>query len=180
MNLRFQLSSPRLRVTLRTIGPDEIETLRVWKNAHRTAFFHQATIEPDQQHRWFTGYLSRETDYMFMAEHAGTAFGCLGFRLLGSRADIYNVMRGRPDAGGRGLMSEAMRLLCSYIAAEFTREIGAEVLRSNPARAWYRDNAFRETADAGTQVHVDLDWARFEPCEVCPSAPAPDAERGES
>ena len=43
-----------------------LENLRIWKNNHRTSFFYQETIQPEQQKRWFQGYLERADDYMFM------------------------------------------------------------------------------------------------------------------
>ena len=164
MKEKFSVTCPEFDVTLCAITPGDLENLREWKNAHRVSFFYQEIITPELQAQWFQGYLECVDDYMFVAQSAGQAVGCLGFRMLDQRADIYNVILGRPESGGKGLMSQAIRLLCSFIAAEFTRDIGAQVLLSNPARAWYRKNAFRETKFFDTYVEVQLDWSQFRPC----------------
>jgi RimJ/RimL family protein N-acetyltransferase len=162
----FTLTCLALDVALRAIIAADLENLREWKNAHRFAFFYQAMITPEQQGKWFQDYLERATDYMFVVQRGSEPIGSMGFRLLDQRADIYNVIRGRRERGGKGLMSQALRLLCSFIAADFTRDIGAQVLLSNPARAWYRRNAFRETEFFDTYVQVQLDWSQFQLCAV--------------
>jgi hypothetical protein len=151
---------------LRTITVADLENLREWKNAHRFAFFYQAIITPEQQDKWFQGYLERANDYMFVVQRGHEPAGCMGFRLLDQHADIYNVILGRPESGGKGLMSWAMRLMCSFIAADFTRDIGAQVLLSNPARAWYCKNAFCEIVSFDTYVQIQLDWSQFQPCAI--------------
>ncbi len=160
----FSLTSPESDVVLRTITLADLENLRAWKNANRSAFFYQGIITPEQQVRWFQDYLERARDYMFIVESAGQAVGCMGFRMLDQRADIYNVIRGQSEHGGKGVMSQAMRLLCSFIATNSTRDISAQVLLSNPARAWYRKNAFREIKFFDAYVEAQLDWAQFRPC----------------
>ncbi|MEW5718055.1 MAG: GNAT family N-acetyltransferase [Chloroflexota bacterium] len=164
MQDNFSLTSPEFDVVLRAITPADLEHLREWKNANRFAFFYQEIIAPEQQARWFQGYLERAHDYLFIVERAGQAIGCMGFRMLDQRADIYNVLRGQPEHGSKGVMSQALRLLCSFIAADFTRDISAQVLLSNPARAWYRKNAFCETRFFDTYVEAQLDWSQFRPC----------------
>ncbi|MCI0478683.1 MAG: GNAT family N-acetyltransferase [Anaerolineales bacterium] len=164
MQENFSITCPEFDVALRTITPADLENLREWKNTHRFSFFYQEIITPEQQAQWFQGYLERAHDYMFVAQSAGHSVGCLGFRMLDQRADIYNVILGRSESGGKGLMSQAIRLLCSFIAAEFTRAIGAHVLLSNPARAWYQKNAFYETRFLDTYVEIQLDWTQFRPC----------------
>ena len=164
MQEKFSVTCPEFDVTLCAITPADLENLREWKNAHRLCFFYQEIITPEQQAKWFRDYLERADDYMFVTESAGQPVGCLGFRMLDQSADIYNVILGRSESGGKGVMSRAMRLLCSFIAAEFTRDIGAQVLLSNPARGWYRKNAFRETQSFETYVEIQLDWSQFQPC----------------
>lgn len=158
----FVLTSPGLEVALRTITDCDLENLRLWKNAHRFAFFYQELITPPQQIQWFQGYLERVNDWMFIVQTEGQAIGCMGFRILDQYADIYNVIRAH--AHSPGAMGRALRLLCSFIAADFTRDIRARVLLTNPARAWYQQNGFNEIVYYDTYVEIQLDWSRFQPC----------------
>lgn len=161
MKGRFGLSSPELPGTaLRLADPGDLEDLRLWKNANRGSFFYQDIILPEQQRHWFQGYLGRSDDYMFVVLNGGNPVGCMGFRMLGQGADVYNVIRGRPG----GSMLDAMRLMCSFVAGSFTRDIGALVLAANPAREWYRRCAFRESKILESHVEVQLDWEAFRPC----------------
>lgn len=165
MRESFVLTSPECDITLRAITEGDLENLRVWKNAHRFAFFYQGIITPEQQQEWFQNYLTRAHDYMFIVECENEPIGCMGFRLIKQYADIYNVIRARADLG-KGAMSQTLRLLCSFIATDFTRDIRARVLLTNPARAWYRTNAFTEIAQYDTYVEMQLDWSRFQICPV--------------
>lgn len=162
MNNELILTSPELDVSLRTITEDDLENLRVWKNTHRFAFFYQAIITPEQQRQWFHDYLARDDDWMFIVQCAGETIGCMGFRMREQCADIYNVIRAHP--GNPGAMGRALRLLCSFIADDFTRAIRARVLLNNPARQWYRQNKFIEVTFHDTYVEVQLDWSQFQPC----------------
>lgn len=162
MNNNVILTSPELDISLRTITADDLENLRVWKNTNRFAFFYQEIITPNQQREWFAKYLARTHDYMFIVEYIGQAIGCMGFRILEQYADIYNVIRARAE--GKGVMSQALRLLCSFIATDFTRDIRARVLLANPARTWYQKNGFTEIALYDTYVEVQLAWTHFRPC----------------
>ncbi len=163
MKEHFTLVSPDANIALRTIAESDLENLRQWKNANRFAFFFQDVVTPEQQTAWFQGYLERSKDYMFIVQSEKRSIGCMGFRLLDNQADIYNVILGNPEMGGKGLMSKAMRLMCSYIAADFSQDISAQVLRSNPAIGWYRKNGFRESAAHDTYVEVKLDLTQFRP-----------------
>lgn len=156
------LTSTEFDVSLRTITQNDLENLRVWKNTHRFAFFYQELITPEQQLQWFQGYLERTNDWMFIVQDTNAIIGCMGFRLLDQYADIYNVIRARTESPGT--MGRALRLLCSFIASDFTRDIRARVLLNNPARRWYQHNGFTEIACHDTFVEIQLDWSRFQPC----------------
>lgn len=163
MNQSFTVRASE--ISLRAITRADCENLRAWKNANRFAFFYQETISPAQQAHWFEKYLTRADDYMFIVEIDARAIGCMGFRLIENRADIYNVILGEPVFGKRGWMRAAMRVMCSFIRAEFTSDIGAQVLRANPATAWYRKCGFREQHAHETYFDFALDPAQFQPCE---------------
>ncbi len=165
MNKELTLTSEDFAdVALRSIVATDQDSLRRWKNAHRFAFFYQDIITPEQQTQWFEGYWERPHDFMFIVLAEDAAVGCLGFRMLDSAADVYNVILGVPEMGGRGLMRKAMRLMCSYVLRDFTRDIGVKVLRANPAIEWYNKIGFQETQAHETYVEMRLDLARFQPC----------------
>lgn len=149
---------------LRTIGPADAEILRQWKNFHRHAFFHQDIISPEQQAIWLAGHAARPDDFMFMVEVEGRAVGCLGWRLLEGRADIYNVMLGEASQGGRGLMGRALNLMCRHILSLGQREIAARVLKGNPAVGWYERNGFVLAADHDAYYEMKLNPERLAPC----------------
>ena len=130
-------------VTLRPVrSPEDLELLRTWKNANRASFFHQEEILPEQQAAWFAALCEREDDFMFVVEEGGAAVGCMGVRALDGTADVYNVIRGRPEAGGRGVMSRALAAMVGFARLRLDAPVTARVLRFNPAVSWYRKNGF--------------------------------------
>lgn len=155
---------PDLR--LRSITPDDLETLRLWKNAHRQFFFFQEIIQPEQQRSWFQQVCAREHDYMFMVRYGAVDIGCMGFRLLNGEIDIYNVILGCKEYGNKGIMSKAMCLMNGFAALKFTEEITARVLRTNPALAWYLNNGFElvETFETYYLVHLTDRVCRYRVC----------------
>lgn len=144
-------------IRLRTINRDDIEDLRAWKNAAKAGFFFQGEINDLMQKAWFAGYLERTDDYMFVVERDGKKAGCLGFRLEKGAADIYNVIAA-PGEGGRGTMTAAMKLLCSYIANHHTKQIGCLVLKGNAARGFYERCGFKITGEGKGHDILTLDW----------------------
>jgi ribosomal protein S18 acetylase RimI-like enzyme len=156
------LSAPR--VTLRSAAPGDLEDLRAWKNANKPGFFFKGEITPEMQTAWFSGYLARPDDYMFVVEEGGAKIGCLGFRVLETgEADAYNIIAA-PGGAGRGLMRRAMAVLCSY-AARRTKDIGCRVLKDNPAVGYYERCGFKIAGDGGDHHVFKLDWSRFSPVE---------------
>lgn len=150
-------------VELRTIHQIDNENLREWKNANRFSFFFQDIITPEMQTEWFQKYLARANDFMFIVAYRDQSIGCMGFRMLDHHADIYNVILGRSELGGKGIMGQALQLMCSFIYAKFTREIGLQVLKTNPAVDWYLKNNFIEIADRESHFVLALDLTRFQP-----------------
>jgi len=165
MKQQFILGLGSDELSLRTIMASDCENLRQWKNNNRFSFFYQELITPQMQEAWFRGYLERADDYMFAVQHNNVVFGCMGFRLINKTADIYNVISGNPDLGGKGYMSKAMVLMCSYILSISIGNIGLKVLRSNPALKWYLRNGFYEVLAHADFFELELDTKRFESCE---------------
>ncbi len=145
------------RVSLRAAGEKDCEKLREWKNANREFFFFKGIITAEMQKKWFLAYLNRPDDYMFMAVHEQKDFGCLAFRMIDGSADIYNVILGLPEWANRGLMSEAIQIMCSYICSDHTRKIGLKVLNTNPAVSWYVKNGFYENEKFSDYTNLSLD-----------------------
>jgi hypothetical protein len=164
MNQSFTLQSPELVIELKTIDAADQTQLREWKNANRFAFFYQDLITPEQQAQWFQKYLQRANDYMFIVRRDARAIGCMGFRVIDGAVDIYNVIRGEATTGKRGEMGQAMRLMNSFILANFSAPIIAQVLRNNPAIEWYAKNFFVQSVAHETYFEMQLDVTRFRPC----------------
>ena len=165
MKQQLSLRAPdRLSLRLRSVEWADAEHLRAWKNAHRDAFFFKDLISPEDQHRWMEAYFTREDDNMFVVEADGQPVGCMGYRLIDGRGDVYNVILGIPEAGGRGMMSLALRLMLTQ-ARERVSTIGLKVLKTNPAIAFYRRAGFDVASDRGDHLELTLNWARFQPIE---------------
>lgn len=162
MKEKFILEADLSGVALRTAAESDGEDLRQWKNANRHFFFYQEIISPEQQEKWFQGYLARSDDTMFIVSKGERPIGCIGFRVLEeNRIDIYNVILGDPALGGKGLMSQAMQLMCSYIVQQSMAEIVAKVLNSNPALEWYLRNGFHKGKSYDSYTEVVFDRSRF-------------------
>ncbi len=153
---------PDRGIGLRAVTKDDCEHLRTWKNANRFSFFFQDLITPQQQSEWFEKYVSRSDDYMFIATRGALPLGCMGFRMLSGKADVYNVILGRAEMGGKGWMGQALQLMCSFIRSRHTGEVALKVLRGNPAVAWYRANGFVETAAREDHFELTLDLGGFQ------------------
>lgn len=163
MNRPLTVASPaEPRVRLRAAGRDDLEPMRIWRNASKAGFFFKGEINELMQKAWYAAYLERANDFMFIVEHDGKMAGCLGFRVEQGRADLYNVIA-TPSEAGQGLMAAAMRVLCSYIAEHHTREITCKVLKGNEALKYYGRCGFRAETDCGDHDVLALDWSEFKP-----------------
>lgn len=67
-----------------------------------------------QQINWYSNYLDRADDFMFVAMDRGTPFGCLGFRVQDENIDLYNIIRGGQNVGKSG-MHKAMNIMLQCI-----------------------------------------------------------------
>lgn len=155
MDRHFILRSDSADARLRTIAASDCENLRTWKNAHRHAFFYQNLISPEEQMEWFRAYRERPDDHMFIVA-APSGVGCMGFRLLEGKVDVYNVIRGVPGSGRRGEMRDALHLMCAYALSRYACEVGCRVLIDNPAVAWYERCGFVKRARRDTHYEMVL------------------------
>ncbi len=158
---QFKLINQKNNITLRTISEKDIEKIRVWKNEHRSSFFFQDIISPENQIRWFRKYLSRGNDFVFIVSYTDKDIGCIAFRELDEVIDIYNVILGDKSFGGKGYMSIANSIMCSYIIDNFKKDITVKVLKTNPAIKWYLKNNFLEIDDTDNYLLFKLDYDNF-------------------
>lgn len=167
MDRRLIVSSPsEPRVRLRAAGPNDLDNLRVWKNANKAGFFFKGEITPETQAKWYAEYLARPNDFMFIVEDGGVAAGCMGFRILeGAAADTYNMIAA-PHAKGKGVMKTAMIMMCSYIAEKFTKDIGCLVIKGNDALKYYEHCGYRVVGSADGHVVLKVEWSSMKPIPV--------------
>ena len=129
---------------IRTADRDDIEYLRLWKNAYRAFFHHKELISREQQKSWFDNYQTREDDYIFIVCYQGAPVGCIGIRFLADHWDIYNVILGDKRCAKKGIMSKSLARIIEYASNVNLAEISLEVLSENLAVDWYAKNGFRK------------------------------------
>jgi RimJ/RimL family protein N-acetyltransferase len=148
--------------SMRTIGADDIELLRGWKNAHRQFFFYKEIITPEQQQAWYRRWSQEPDDHMFVVEVENRSAGCIGTRLFQDTADVYNVILGDKQFGGKGIMSEALWATVAFSQFLYQRlPVCVRVLQTNPAIGWYERNGF--TRIAANDEFVTMKWTRAIP-----------------
>jgi RimJ/RimL family protein N-acetyltransferase len=158
---KIEIASHEGDLVLRSISSEDIESLREWKNKNRKSFFYNKIITPGQQKKWYEDYSKRSDDYIFIINFMSSAIGCIGFRLSDGLIDIYNVILGKKEFGGRGLMGNALRLLCSYIIDSFKEDITLNVLSNNKAKNWYKNNGFMEAGSRDDFIFMKLSINKF-------------------
>ncbi|MDC1301763.1 GNAT family N-acetyltransferase [bacterium] len=142
--------------SLREAVEDDQETLRTWKNAHSQRFFYREKISPAQQRQWFTNYLTRAEDHLFMVLVETLPIGCIGIRLLDDHWNIYNVIRGVNKPRSRGCMGAALHQVVEFALQRKTVPVRLKVLANNPAHDWYKENLF-SVIETG-QDHVIMQY----------------------
>ncbi len=133
---------PNPNISIRKIVQQDLETLRTWRNAHSQRFFYHEKISPAQQRQWFTDYLTRDEDHLFMVLVKALPTGCIGIRLLGNHWDLYNVIRGVHRLHSRGCMGTALHHVIEFSLQRKAIPVQLKVLTNNPACDWYKDNRF--------------------------------------
>jgi len=121
--------------TVRPVSQKDTETLRVWKNKHRTSFFHNEIISPQQQ--------------IFLCSIDERPIGCLGLRWREpDKVEIFNLICGDADYLGKGLMSYFYQCVEKKIKEARFSEIYLHVLKNNnPAIKWYTKQGFKPGPD---------------------------------
>jgi ribosomal protein S18 acetylase RimI-like enzyme len=147
---------PGLR--LRRAERSDAERLRVWKNAHRTAFFFDGEISEDMQAAWFEGYLARAADHLFLLELHGRAVGCLGVRVREGSGEVYNVILADASLRRKGLMSAALQSLIVF-ARDLSPGITVRVRKDNSVLPFYERNGFVVIDEGENSYDLRLDPA---------------------
>ncbi len=149
-------------ISLDSIGRKDLDLIRRWKNKNKKYFFYKKDISPKEQLVWFEGYLSRKKDYIFIIKYRDEKIGCIGFRVLGKLVDIYNVILGNKNFGGKDIMSTALGLMCSYIIDNYREIITVKVLKNNyNAIKWFKRNNFIECETKKDYIAMELDSIGF-------------------
>jgi hypothetical protein len=145
---------------LRTISRHDIENLRTWKNRNKGTCFLNQDISPEQQEIWFVDFISREDDYMFIAEQFADqewkAIGCMGFRKLEQERciDAYNIIRARKIQPASFTLGDAFCMMLAYAHSLFDKlPLQSKVLKTNPAIEWYKKNHF-SIASTGVNYYL--------------------------
>jgi len=146
-NITIPVSVKELKISLRTANEGDLPDLRQWKNEQREFFFFKDEISPEQQLEWYRAYRKRPEDYMFIVILEEIAMGCMGIRLIDDVWDVYNVILGLANHGGKGLMSGAFQAMLRFAASRRPNPITLRVLKHNPAVCWYQKNGFLITAE---------------------------------
>ena len=130
---------------LRSAGQADLEHLRQWKNEQKQFFFHQEEITANQQGQWYELFKTRPYDLMLMTKYEQQVFGCMGIRWQENHWDIYNVILGLQEYGGRGLMGLAFSAMLDFAGALKAAPITLQVRKKNPAVTWYQKQGFEIT-----------------------------------
>lgn len=130
-------------LVLRSVNRSDLESLRQWKNQQKQFFFHQEEITANQQEKWFELFEQRPYDIMLIIEYKHQILGSMGVRWHNNQWDVYNVILGIKEFGGRGLMGFAFKEMLGLANALKTGPISLKVLKQNPAVRWYQKNGFK-------------------------------------
>lgn len=137
-------------ISLQLADWGDLENLRVWKNIERNYFFYNQEINAEQQQAWFNEYLTRQNDYMYIVKLGDYSVGCMGIRQLGGEWDVYNVILGIKEYGGRGIMAIAFSAMLRAAMDVAVLPISLKVLKCNPAVGWYIKQKFVVTEEHST------------------------------
>jgi RimJ/RimL family protein N-acetyltransferase len=151
---------------LRNINELDQDHLRNWKNENNLFFFYKGIITSTDQMKWYCGYLSRENDFMFIVTIQSRDIGCMGIRCVDDKWDIYNVILGDNCFKGKGYMSMALTMMCSFALLTNRLPITAKVLCLNPAIDWYKKNSFQIAHQQDDYYEIVLDQQEFTPCPL--------------
>jgi diamine N-acetyltransferase len=128
------------RVRLRLLTEADLPMTLAWRNQDhiRKWFLNPNTITSEQHRAWFSNYIGRDDDFVFVIEEQQVLRKPAGpvslYRIEWQRrcAEYGRLLIGEPDAVGLGLAREATAVLLDHASTQLgLREIELEVLREN-------------------------------------------------
>jgi diamine N-acetyltransferase len=144
------------RIRLRLLQENDLPMTLRWRNQEhiRRWFVYSDRITPEQHANWFSKYLERDNDFVFVIEEADILHKPIGQVSLydinwdTKEAEFGRLMIGEADASGRGLAREATELIVGYGFEQLgLQHIYLEVYEDNIAAiAIYQKCGFVETA----------------------------------
>lgn len=137
---------------LRMLTSADLPLTLAWRNHpdSRRWFHSTATITPEAHTAWYTRYLDRADDYVFVIEVADQPVAQVALYDIADGTAEFGRMLVNPDARGRGISHRATRL-CLRVADEVLAltETHLEVKRDNlRAIRAYEAAGFRPVQDA--------------------------------
>ena len=154
-------------LVLRNIEQKDQNMLRQWKNKNRDYFFFKDEINAEMQQIWFEKYLNDSNNFLFAVEYNMTLIGCMGFKVTPEGADVYNIILGNDSFAKSGIMSKAMKIMCSYILEIGIDKVFLKVLQSNKiAYEWYLKNSFSKKYSSEDYHFLELDMKNFDRCKI--------------
>ena len=144
------------RIRLRLLEKTDLPMTLRWRNQDhiRRWFVHSDPISPESHEGWFSEYLERDDDYLFMIEEIRDLRRPVGqisiYKIdwAEKHGEFGRLLIGDSEARGKGIAKEATHLLLHHAFTRWGLErIELEVLSDNaPATTIYRDLGFREVS----------------------------------
>jgi len=148
------------RVRLRPLAEADLPLTRAWRNRDeiRRWFRSSEPIGAAQHAAWWERYRNRDDDLVWIVEEKREVGGVRPVGMVSlyaiaparGEAEFGRLLLGEPDAGGRGLATEATRLVAGLALGELgLRRVHLEVAAANAAAiAVYERSGFvREGGD---------------------------------
>ncbi|UGS38664.1 GNAT family N-acetyltransferase [Capillimicrobium parvum] len=155
-----------MTLALEPLRDEDSDTLYAWINDRELVEL-SATYRPVsrvEHDAWFAGIRRRDDAVIFAIREDGELVGTCQLIVAGDEAEL-RIRVGRPSARGRGLGTQAVRLLTARGFEELgLRRIWLQVFRANPrAIRAYEKAGFTVCGEQGPTVLMDLTAAAAAP-----------------
>ncbi len=149
-------------IQLRLAEERDLADMLIWRNRDdvRIWFKTSGPIAPESHQGWFSSYLCKEDDYLFIIESGGRKVGqCAVYRIdCVTRSAEVGRFLAAPGESGKGYMRRACTLLTRFAMRELDlRYLYLEVFENNTrALQVYRDCGFVEEAREQALIRMGL------------------------